>query len=159
VTVELEQLLYREAHLLDCGLYRDWLALMATDLRYWAPVRANVPVEQERASEANRLPLFDETKASLDLRISRLETGLAWINTPQSRTRRFISNVMVDAEFDSTLRVRSNFLVFRSRSFAEEWFAVGCREDQWSGSSGTWLLKERKIMFDHCTVENLPLFV
>lgn len=159
MSAEFEQLLYGEAQLLDSGLYRDWLALMAPDLRYWAPVRANVGRASEQRSEASRLPLFDETRGSLELRISRLETGLAWVDTPPTRTRRFITNITADAGCDGDVRVRSNFLLFRSRSFTEDWFVVGCRDDLWRRAQAGWLLKERKITFDHCTVENLPLFV
>lgn len=153
-----EQLLYHEAHLLDSGLFHDWLKLMAPELRYWAPVRAEVPRRQEREDESNRLPLFDETKASLGLRISRLDTGLAWVEIPPTRTRRFISNITAESHDDGLVRVRSNFMLFRSRSFTEEWMVVGCREDKWSRSDG-WLLRERKIVLDHCTVENMPLFL
>jgi 3-phenylpropionate/cinnamic acid dioxygenase small subunit len=153
-----EQLLYHEAYLLDSGLFRDWLGLMAPDLRYWAPVRAEVHRIQEKENEASRLPLFDETKASLSLRISRLDTGLAWVEIPHTRTRRFISNITAESEENGLVRVRSNFMLFRSRSFSEEWIVVGCREDKWSRLDG-WLLKERKIILDHCTVENMPLFL
>lgn len=153
-----EQLLYHEAELLDSGLYQEWLELMAPDLRYWAPVRSEVPREQEREDEASRLPLFDETRASLDLRIRRLATGVAWVDIPPSRTRRLISNIVSEADPGGLLRVRSNFIVFRSRGFVDAWMAVGCRDDRWS-KTDKWLLKERKIVLDHCTVENLPLFL
>lgn len=155
-----DQLLYHEAFLLDEGRYQDWLRLLATDLRYWAPVRANVPRAQEQAQAADRLPLFDETKASLSLRVARLETGAAWIDVPPTRTRHLITNVMAEAESDGRLRVRSNFMVYRSRNFGDEWFVVGCREDRWShADEDRWLLHERMILFDHATIEVLPLFL
>jgi len=153
-----EQLLYHEAHLLDSGLFDDWLKLLAPDLRYWAPVRAEVARALEREDEAARLPLFDETKASLGLRIRRLDTGLAWVAIPPTRTRRFISNIVVVGEADGLVHVRSNFMLFRSRSFREEWVVVGCREDKWFRSA-EWLLRERKIVLDHCTVANMPEFL
>lgn len=155
---EIERLLYHEAHLLDTGRFQDWLALLAPDLRYWAPVRSAVSRERERETESERLPMFDETKSSLGLRISRLETGIAWVDVPPTRTRRLVSNVMVDHGDGGLVHARSNFIVFRSRGLGEEWFAVGGREDKWSRSSG-WLLQERKIVLDQCTVENLPLFL
>lgn len=158
MTGDVEQLLYHEAHLLDSGLYHDWLALLAPDLRYWAPVRANVARSRELEDESNRLPLFDETRESLSLRVSRLDTGLAWIDIPHTRTRRFISNITAQPEANNLVCVRSNFMLFRSRSFKEEWLVVGCRDDKWSRADG-WLLRERKIVLDHCTVENLPLFL
>ncbi len=158
MTGEVEQLLYREAHLLDSGRFREWLELLAPDLRYWAPVRAEVPREQEKEDEASRLPLFDETKASLALRIGRLDTGLAWVENPPTRTRRFVTNIVVEEAANGLVLVRSNLMLFRSRSFADETILVGCREDKWS-RSGDWLLKERKILIDHCTVENMSLLL
>lgn len=155
---DIERLLFHEAHLLDSGRYREWLQLLALNLRYWAPVRADVSRAQEKEDEAQRLPLFDENKASLILRVDRLDTELAWTEIPPTRTRRFISNITADTEQDGLVLVRSNFMVFRSRSFREEWLVVGCREDQWSKGE-KWLLRERKILVDHCTVENLSLFL
>jgi 3-phenylpropionate/cinnamic acid dioxygenase small subunit len=158
MTGDVEQLLYREAHLLDSGAFHEWLELLAPDLRYWAPVRAEVSRERESADEQIRLPLFDETKASLALRISRLDTGLAWVENPATRTRRFVTNVMVDSESNGLVHVRSNLLLFRSRSFTDETILAAGREDEWSRSA-KWLLKERKIRIDHGTVENMSLLL
>ena len=158
MTSEVEQLLYREAYLLDSGEFQAWLELLAPDLRYWAPVRAEVNRKQETEGEASRLPLFDETKASLALRISRLDTGLAWVENPATRTRRFVTNIFVEKEANGLLHVRSNLLLFRSRSFVDETILVGCREDNWARAD-RWLLKERKILIDHCTVENMSLLL
>jgi 3-phenylpropionate/cinnamic acid dioxygenase small subunit len=158
LTRDIDQLLYHEAHLLDSGLFQEWLELLAPDLRYWAPARAELHREHEREDEARRLLLFDETKASLALRISRLETGLAWVENPTTRTRRIVSNVTAAKEANNLVHVRSNFILFRSRSFADETILVGCREDKWSISDKS-LLKERKILIDHCRVENMSLLL
>ena len=155
---ELERLLYREAHLLDSGEFQQWLELLSSDLRYWAPVRADLHRKQEREDEESRLPLFDETKATLTLRISRLDTGLAWVENPTTRTRRFVTNVLVEDESSGLVQVRSNLLVFRSRSYVDETILVGCREDKWIRADA-WMLKERKILIDHCTVENMSLLL
>ena len=98
------------------------------------------------------------SKASLALRISRLDTGLAWVENPTTRTRRFVTNVIAEKEANGLLLVRSNLILFRSRSFTDETILVGCREDKWS-SSDEWLLRERKILIDHCTVENMSLLL
>jgi len=65
---------------------------------------------------------------------------------------------MAEEEANGIVRVRSNFLLFRSRSFADETILVGGREDKWSRSN-KWLLKERKILIDHCRVENMSLLL
>ena len=36
--LEVQQFLYREAHLLDQRRFDEWLALFTTDVRYWMPV-------------------------------------------------------------------------------------------------------------------------
>lgn len=155
---DVDRLLYHEAHLLDSGLFHEWLELMAPDVRYWAPVRAEVARKQERDEEADRLPLFDETRASLGLRIRRLDTGLAWAEIPHTRTRRFVSNIAAENGADGLVHVRSNFMLFKSRGFVDQAIVVGCREDRWLRSD-KWLLKERRILLDHCTVENMSLFL
>jgi 3-phenylpropionate/cinnamic acid dioxygenase small subunit len=144
MAAELEQLLFHEAHLLDTGRYAEWLELLAPDLRYWAPARSETPRAQEAAEEPERLLLFDETKASLSLRIKRLGTGLAWSESPPTRTRRFVSNVVVGAAVDGLVPVRSYLLLFKSRGFTEERLLVGSREDRWQRAE-RWLLKERKV--------------
>lgn len=155
---DVDELLYHEAYLLDCGLFHEWLELLAPDVRYWAPVRAEVSRAQEREDEATRLPLLDETKTSLTLRVRRLDTGFAWVEQPPTRTRRFISNITSREDEGGLLHVRSNVLVFRSRSFTDESIMVGGREDRWSRTD-RWLLKERKILLDHGAVENLSLLL
>jgi 3-phenylpropionate/cinnamic acid dioxygenase small subunit len=155
---EIDRVLYDEAHLLDSSQFRAWLELLATELRYWAPVRAELPIEQERASESNRLLLFDETKASLTLRINRLYTGLAWVENPTTRSRRLITNIVSEEAPDGSVWVRSSFLMLRSRGFSDETMLVGCREDSWVRAE-RWLLKERKILIDHCRVDNMSLLI
>ena len=155
---EVSQLLYHEAHLLDSARFKEWLELLARDVRYWAPVRADLARADEMAGETARLPLFDETRDTLALRIRRLDTGLAWSETPATRTRRFISNIVADIHDSGLVHVRSNVMLFKSRGFTDQTILVGCREDRWSRSEN-WLLKERKILIDHCTVENISLFL
>jgi 3-phenylpropionate/cinnamic acid dioxygenase small subunit len=155
---EVCDLLYHEAELLDAGRFDEWLALLAPDLRYWAPSRADLPRAAEQAGEADRLPLFDESRESLTLRIRRLETGLAWSETPATRTRRLIGNVRCEAGSAERLQVRSNVLIWRSRSPGGESILAGARQDVWSHMPH-WQLHERKIVIDHRTVENLSLLL
>src|SRR5262249_60595864 len=98
---EVEQFLYREARLLDERRLHEWVELFTEDVRYWMPMRSNrYPAEskaiglldQAQAAEAERaqqeeLAILDETKATLQARIARLDTGMAWAEDPPSRTR------------------------------------------------------------------------
>jgi 3-phenylpropionate/cinnamic acid dioxygenase small subunit len=158
VTADAADLLFHEAELLDEGRFNDWLALLAPDLRYWAPSRADQPRNAEQMGEGDRLPLFDETRESLALRIRRLETGLAWSEVPATRTRRLVGNIRATTDDAGRLHLKSNLLVFRSRSPGNESLLSCGRQDVWSRSA-TWLLHQRKIIVDHRTVENISLFL
>jgi len=155
---EFEDLLYHEAWLLDHDRLEEWLALFADTVRYWAPVRANLGRGEEDFSREHRLAHFDEDKVSLAMRVQRVRTGLAHADEPPSRVRHFVSNVRILAADDpESVRVTSNFIVFKSRRGREEWLFVGCREDRWHWIDGAWKLEERLIILDHDVLENVTV--
>jgi 3-phenylpropionate/cinnamic acid dioxygenase small subunit len=155
---QLEELLYREAWLLDQDRLEEWLDLLSENIHYWAPVRADMNRGQEDFSSPLRLAFFDDNKDGLRLRVARIRTGAAHADEPPSRVRHLITNVQVvetpDAE---TAKIASNFLVFKSRRNREENLFVGCREDTWRLHGGAWKLDERMILLDHNVIENITV--
>lgn len=160
---EIEQFLYREARLLDDRQFHQWLDLFTDDIRYWIPLRSNrYPAiskaisirdgsryEEEDLSKENELAIMDETKDSLERRIARLDTGMAWAEDPPSRTRHFISNIEVHpGEQASELKVYSNFIMYRNRAEREQDFYVGSREDILRRVEGGWKIAYRKVILD-----------
>jgi 3-phenylpropionate/cinnamic acid dioxygenase small subunit len=156
--LEFEDLLYYEAWLLDHDRLEEWLTLCAEQVRYWAPIRTNVP----RGSEDWTLPLqlmhFDEDKTSLTLRVQRIRTGAAHADEPPARVRHLVSNVRVLDANDEIAKVASNFMVFKSRRGRDESLFVGCREDRWQRIDRAWKLEERLIVLDHDVIENVTVF-
>jgi 3-phenylpropionate/cinnamic acid dioxygenase small subunit len=158
---DIEQFLFREARLLDEGRFREWLALLADDIRYWMPsmgrryratskaialANADHCIEREFASE-NELAILDETKESLERRIARLESGMAWAEDPPSHTCHIISNVAVfEDDSDGQLNVHSNFILYRTRGESEQDFYVGRRHDILRRVNGDWRIAYRKIL-------------
>ena len=126
----IEQFLYREARLLDSRQYHAWLDLLADDVRYWMPVRTSRYAkisksvvlldeagydETDIAGEDGQA-IMDEDKTSLQMRVARLDTGMAWAEDPPSLTRHFLSNIEVEAgDAAGEFRVFCNFIVYRSR--------------------------------------------
>lgn len=160
---EIEQFLYREARLLDERRFAEWLELLADDIHYWMPVRANryaaisksieraegYPVSDDDISGPGELAYFDETKESLIQRVERLKTGMAWAEDPPSRTRHMISNIELGDRATRNLRdVFSNFIVYKNRGETEQEFYVGKREDTLRKEGGCWKISRRKIILD-----------
>ncbi len=158
--LELEELLFREAALLDAGRFEEWLELFDDSVRYHAPVRATLARGQEDLSRAELVAHFDDDKRGLSARVRRLRTGWAHAEEPASRTRHVISNVLL-LDYDSVqhvARVASNFLVFRSAGDSDERTFVGSREDLWRRSGERWRNIMRRIIFDHNVIESVSVF-
>jgi 3-phenylpropionate/cinnamic acid dioxygenase small subunit len=175
VVREVEQFLYREARLLDERRFREWLALLTDDVRYWMPGRSTrYPTvskaivildpdryREEDLSRDDELAILDETKETLGRRIARLETGMAWAEDPPSRTRHLLSNIEVEpGDVASELKVYANFLVYRSRSETEHDVYVGARQDVLRHVDGAWRIARRKIILDQTVLlaKNVSIF-
>ena len=158
---EVEQFLYKEARLLDSRRFSEWLELLSDDLRYWMPTRSNrYPVnskaisildasryEEEEVSGEDELALMEETKDTLERRVARLDTGMAWAEDPPSR--HIITNIEVEAaDSADQLRVYSNFVMYRNRSETDQDFYVGSREDVLRREGGQLRISSRKIVLD-----------
>ncbi len=160
---QVEQFLYREARLLDDRQLHQWLELLTDDIKYWMPIRSNrYPAnskaisimdgsryEEDDLSKEDELALMDETKDSLQRRVDRLDTGMAWAEDPPSRTRHFVSNVEVQpGDRDGELKVYSNFIMYRTRAETEQDFYVGRREDVLRRVGGDFKIAYRKVTLD-----------
>ena len=152
---EIEQFLYHEAALLDDGDYHGWLALFTDDIHYWMPTRYN-RTRRERefdTSAANELAFFDDDKASLAMRVKRIDTGMAWAEDPPSRTRHLVTNVQIRPrstadEYDVT----SAFILYRTRLETDLNIFAGRREDVLRKATDGWRIARRKILLDQNVV-------
>jgi 3-phenylpropionate/cinnamic acid dioxygenase small subunit len=92
---------------------------------------------------------MEETKDTLERRVARLDTGMAWAEDPPSRTRHIITNIEVEAtDSADQLRVYSNFVMYRNRSETDQDFYVGSREDVLRREGGQLRISSRKIVLD-----------
>lgn len=155
--------LHREARLLDDRHLREWVDLFDDDLRYWMPLvtnRTGREVGQE-LSRFGEVAHFDEDKTSLVNRVRRLSTGMAWAESPPSRTRHLVTNVEVMQTLDDgTLQVRSCFLLYRSHLEYDGEVFSGRRQDRLRPHGDAWRICEREIVLDHAVVtqKNLGIF-
>jgi dibenzofuran dioxygenase beta subunit len=150
---EIEKFYYREANLLDSGKFYEWLELFTEDARYVMPSRqTHEPGQGAEVSGEGELGLIEDDKGFLAMRVKRLGTGLAHAEQPPSRTRHFVTNVVVLAERDDEYEVSANVLVFQSRYEKSEDFFVGTRRDLLRKVGGSWRIARRQVILDQPTL-------
>jgi p-cumate 2,3-dioxygenase beta subunit len=107
---EVEDLLYREADLLDSWKLDDWLALLTDDASYYVP-----PNDKPGADHRFTLFTIADDIVRLRERIIRLKDPNCHAEYPPSHTRRMISNVRITGVDDDVINVSANFAIFRHR--------------------------------------------
>lgn len=158
-----QSFLMQEARFQDDRRLDEWLNFFADDLRYWMPVVTN-RIGRDTGKEISifgEVAHFDDNKISLTNRVKRLSTGMAWSETPASRTRHLIGNVEVMAqEEDGTLKVRSNFMIYRSHLEYDFEIFSGVRHDCLRPCESSWQIFSRDIILDQAVVtqKNLGIF-
>jgi 3-phenylpropionate/cinnamic acid dioxygenase small subunit len=160
---ELMQFYIREAWLLDERRYKEWLDLFADDVLYFMPRRKNVPRRElhRELTPLGDLAILEEDKRNLEMRVARLDTGMAWAEDPPSRTRHLVTNVVVhhvdpDGQAGVTaddLEVRSAFLVYRNRLEREENVFAGRRVDILRRTDERLLVARRVILLDQSVLQ------
>ena len=118
---EIEDFLYREAHAIDSRQFEDWLGFFADEIRYWVPIRKNLPFNQRHddATNEHETAWIDDNRMTLQARVYQVLTKIHWAEEPLSRVSHFVSNIFLDRkdqdEHGEFLVVRSKLLVHRSR--------------------------------------------
>jgi p-cumate 2,3-dioxygenase beta subunit len=107
---EVEDLLYKEAALLDEWRLDEWLDLLTADATYEIP-----PTDVPEGDSRNTLFIIADDAVRIRSRVKQLLGKSAWSENPRSRTRRMISNVRVVAAEGETIFVTANFAVHRMR--------------------------------------------
>jgi len=153
--------LFGEAELLDARRFEDWLALLAPEVCYQAPVR--VTRERSDLSEfSDSMFHFDESQQTLRWRVERLRTEFAWAEDPPSRTRHFVSNIRVQSASADRLEVASYLLLYRNRGTDSAHDLLSCeRLDRLRQIDSAWKLERRQIYLDQSTIgtKNLGIFL
>jgi phthalate 3,4-dioxygenase beta subunit len=155
--LEFEELLYREAWLLDNDRLDEWLELLDRDIHYLVPVRLDRTRGKEDLRQEGLMAHLDENLQGLTFRVKRVQTGATFSDEPPARIRHFVSNVQVMSAHDGMAEVASNIMVFRSHVKGNEYTLIGAREDKWKRCGDSWLLKDRLVVLDHTTIAGLSV--
>jgi biphenyl 2,3-dioxygenase beta subunit len=167
--IRVQQWLYQEAQMLDERRFDLWIGLLDTDIRYRIPSRAYIRQGHvkdfstwsvDRELEApDTLPLIDDDLRALRSRVERLQTGMAWAETPPSMTRRLVSNVMIQAVDElGRLSVVSTIFLHKVRGDSRVLFTAE-RRDRLVPDAYGFRLQERYVVLDDVVLasENLSV--
>jgi 3-phenylpropionate/cinnamic acid dioxygenase small subunit len=151
---EAEDLLYREARLLDDHCYQEWLAMLDENATYW------IPCNGEGIDPNREISLVFDDKHRLTDRVGRLESGLAHAQNPPSKTKRLISNVQIENATDNAATVLSGFILYELRHGKERVFA-GRYQHHLRLVDGTWKIASKKVVLvnNDEVIDNLTFIV
>lgn len=161
---QITEFLYEEAWLLDEIRLAEWVARLDTDLRYTCPVRQTRSLAQHSQSIVRTVMHFDETYASIRGRVGRItDTKSAWAEDPPSRTRRLVTNILVESTDDpDEFEVKSYLLCSRSRFEETNLLFLSCvRHDLLRRHGDSFKLARREIIVDQTVLgfPNLAIFL
>ena len=128
-----------EARLLNQARYQDWLALFATDGRYWVPLGGDAQSESDIHNA-----LANEDRLLLTLRVERLLAGRAHSQQPASRSAHVLQLPQVDVCNDHHAEVYTPFTYVESRGeqliwLVGQWCHRLCREQ------GAWRIALKRV--------------
>ncbi|HKD21690.1 MAG TPA: aromatic-ring-hydroxylating dioxygenase subunit beta [Rhizomicrobium sp.] len=105
-----EELLYREALLLDRGAWDEWLALYCTDAVFWAPAwRDETTPTSDPDMELSLV--YYQSRKNLEERVWRARSGLSVASAPRPRAVHAVTNVLVERANDAEPHVVASFSV------------------------------------------------
>ena len=159
----LMQFYIREAWLLDERRLREWLDLFTDDILYFMPRRKNVHRRemQRELTALGDLAILEEDKRYLEMRVARLDCGMAWAEDPPSRTRHLIGNLEATPLDNGEVQAKTAFLVYRSHLETDAQLLSGCRQDTLRNVDGAWKVARRTIVLDANVLldKNLSVFL
>src|SRR5437868_11467736 len=140
---DVEDLLYREAALLDEWRLEEWLNMLTDDAAYYVP-----PNDHPDANHLTTLFILADDIVRIRERVKRLMSPECHAEHPHSRTRRLISNVRIIETQGDLVRVAANFVIYRFRRYERIREYVGHYRYVLQRMDGELKIKERRAIID-----------
>lgn len=140
-----------EADLLDERRFEDWLDLFTEDAHYW------VPSKPEQISHLEEVSIFSDNRELMELRVRRLRHPSIHVQTPPSRTVRYLTNVLAH-EDAGALEVSSRIMVLEYRQGEQRVFGGRCRHRLIRPGEG-FKIALKRVDIVNCEDPHLPMAV
>jgi len=113
-----QDLIFKEAALIDGWQLDDWLGLFTEDAGYFVP-----PTDvDDNASPEKTLFYIADDRARMEERVIRIKKKTAHSEFPRSKIRHLVSNIRILGEADGVLSVEAAFVVYRTKDGATDAF-------------------------------------
>lgn len=140
---EVEDLLYREAALLDEWRLEEWLQMLTEDAAYYVP-----PNDHPDGDHQTTLFILADDIVRIRERVKRLMSPECHAEYPHSRTRRLISNVRIIDDDGELITVAANFICSRFRRYERVRQYVGAYRHVLRRHGAELRIKERRVIID-----------
>jgi len=140
---EVEDLLYREAALLDEWRLEEWLQMLTEDAAYYVP-----PNDHPDGDHLTTLFILADDIVRIRERVKRLMSPECHAEYPHSRTRRLISNVRIVGTEGDLVTVAANFVCNRYRRYERVREYVGAYRYVLRRQGAELHIKERRVIID-----------
>jgi 3-phenylpropionate/cinnamic acid dioxygenase small subunit len=104
-----EQLLYRQAAMLDAKRWQEWTDQFSADGVYW------MPATPEQTDWMSQPSIFAEDRLLMEVRMGRLVHPNAWSQAPLWHTNHLVGNVIVEALGSDSAELYSRFQMMEVR--------------------------------------------
>jgi len=142
-----ERLIARYALVIDEDALEDWPELFTDDCLYQLIARENADRGLPIAA------IFCDSKAMLIDRVVSLRNANIY---EKHNYRHIVSGIHIDNIADDTIYVRSNFVVYRTRtSGITEVYSAGIYHDEIVSNDGEFLFRSKRAIFDTNVIDSL----
>lgn len=141
--LRVEELLFREADLLDSWRLEEWLDLYTLDAHYYVPP---TDVDGDSANPDTDLFYIVDDRPRMQERVIRLAKKGAHSEQPRSKVRRIIGNVRAWREGDR-INARSSFFVSRAKDLSADVY-VGHYLHELVENDGALLIAKKTCVLD-----------
>lgn len=149
---EAEDLLYREALLIDTQRFAEWLELFTPDVEFWMPAWRDETTTTEDPDRELSL-IYYKGRRNLEDRVMRLTSGLSTASSPLPRVVHQVTNVLVTRADAGSAEVSAAFACqrFDVRMNRTDCF-FGRYEYALVLQDGAWRIAHKKIVLLNDTI-------
>ena len=148
-----QDVLYREARLLDARKWADWLDLYCDDAVFWVPA-VTMTGDYTSDPQTSLNFIYIVGRAGLEARAFRVESGGSLASNPLPHTRHLITNIMVDQDGPTEVQAFANVQVVAFCEARGQQILSSSYEYKLRKQNGQLQIAQKKILLPECVIDS-----